>query len=125
MCGGYNDLNKQPPQLVSAMRAFLNYAVTTFPNATVYVGMIAYDTKSNNLNGIRNTSLYAYQMCDIVKNCTYLPFVEYVLNDSLMTSDGKHPTQAGEAQIAMQIKQALSGASFIPYYFYNNIRGIK
>lgn len=122
VCGGCNDISKQPPHLYAAMASFLNYAVSTFPNATVYVGMIAYSTNSSNLNTLCNTVLYTYQRCNVIKNCTYLPFVEYALNNTLMASDGKHPTQDGEGQIAMQIKQALNGASFIPYHLYNNIR---
>lgn len=118
VCGGYNDNTQTATNIYNAVTTFLTKAKELYPSALVSVGMVGYNSASPGIrNNLRYNSLYAYQEAvGNAPNARYLPLVEYALNNSLMSSDGIHPNANGQVQIAIAVKNALTGSSGLFYY---------
>ena len=118
VCGGYNDNTQTAANIYNAVTTFLTKAKELYPSALVSVGMVGYNSASPGIrNNLRYNSLYAYQEAvGNAPNARYLPLVEYALNNSLMSSDGIHPNANGQVQIAIAVKNALTGSAGLFYY---------
>lgn len=111
VCGGYNDNGYSFEALKQAVLEFCAYAKDNYPNAKIYVGMIANAGGFDNGNirlALANNVLPAYAKC-AVNGAIYLTGVEQVLKDySLMSNDNIHPNQNGYNAIAGAIFSAIS-----------------
>lgn len=118
VCGGYNDNTYTGETIYNASVAFVEKAKELYPSALVSIGMIGYNSVSPGIrNNLRYNALYAYQQTGGVgTNARYLSFVEYALNNTLMSSDGIHPNANGQTQIAIAVKNALMGTPGLYYY---------
>ena len=120
VCGGYNDANQTFQSVNNAINAFINYCRTTFPNAKVYIGMIASDG-NNTSNGIsrrqtlRDRTLIAYQNSRIY-GATYLNGVENVMKYyPNFGEDNYHPSENGYKILGGCISQAFNNG-YVEYY---------
>lgn len=97
VCGGYNDNSYPQEQLGTAITNFINYAKTVYPNAKIYLGMVARCTLKNSTgNTVRhnlgNTVLFRYSQTSLSNGAFYLNGVENILKQNyLMGDDGIHP----------------------------------
>lgn len=127
VAGGYNDLSAGHPyisDLGTKMAEFKSYCKTTFPNATVYVGMIG---RSDVLNTVRllMEETYPYYVAG-ARNCgmVYLTGVESVLKSDLdLRADGHHPNDNGAVKLGNAIYNILNGSA--PDVFYNVASGVN
>lgn len=115
--GGYNDAfddNTTITNIKDAIRDFVAYCKTTYPNAKVIIGEIGYDTNLNyagttRRNKINNKVVPAYcdTNYDTDNSFIYLSNLEYCLhNRDYMSSDGIHPNIAGHNALANAIHSA-------------------
>lgn len=101
--------------ITSGIENFVTYAKTTYPNAKIHVGCIAYfgttGAFSNRLN-IINKTLPAYKHIidlheDYIYNC------EYILHDTqYLASDNVHVKENGQNEISNCIYCNLNGTSY-------------
>lgn len=124
VCGGLNDTNAaSQAEIQTAIQNFISAARSSYPNATVYVGMIGWNAGNSNsvLRDTVNTMvLPAYQACSAYGG-VYLNGVEYLLHyyGFLGTSgatdapDGSHPTITGQRFLTRGIYQALKGGESV------------
>ena len=119
VCGGYNDNTYQLSNIQNAITTFVNYCKTQFPNATIYIGCIAYrygnssSDASTKLN-IQNAVYNAYANCtpsseNRTNDYIYLHGVENILKTSVknyMYENNAHPTEDGQKALANGIYQA-------------------
>lgn len=116
VCGGYNDGNQSLPTVMSAISSFMQYCKTTFPNAKVYIGMIAGDGNAttagvNRRITLRNNTLIAYQTCRLYGGI-YLNGVENVCRYyPNMGEDNYHPNANGYKNLGACISQAWHNGS--------------
>lgn len=126
ICGGYNDNSYTAEQILTGISNFVTMARRMFPYARIHIGFIAWNKAGSGEGAITewadiharliNTVLPAYQKCTEY-GASYMPNVEYWLNDALMTnSDGYHPGEAGNRSIARAIANVLlTGSAPLPY----------
>ena len=109
-CGGTNDVNAQSKEQVkNYVETFVNYCKSTYPKATIYIGMIGFFREINAVSSrskILNNVLPAYQECRDF-GALYLNDVEYVMHDYSYYRDTVHPTSAGTSALASAIYQSL------------------
>ena len=112
VCAGHNDTNKSFSEIDVAISNFITYCKTQFPNAKIYIGMIANDGRTNSTGinkrlAIKNTVLIAYQHASRTYDSIYLNGVENVMKYyANFSEDGYHPTAQGYKNIAENICQA-------------------
>ena len=88
----------------------MSYVNTTCPNATLFVAYMGYGTKTQSIYERANAYLYA----DACGKCgaTYLGNISFALRNDIsktMASDGVHPTNYGQQEIASLIANSLKG----------------
>lgn len=90
--GGYNDSGYSQGDIEYAINLFCQTAKSKFPNAKIYIGMLAWCFDYTKTFDISNKVLAAYQNCKKYGSI-YLNGVENILHDtSLLQNDGFHPT---------------------------------
>lgn len=116
VCGGYNDRSYDVDLIQSKILEFTNYINEQFPNATIYIGHIGYNTAHTDGYAQTRTALIIHSMQAYInlphecKNTVYLSGVEFsVMDGNLIQSDYVHPTQEGQKIIADNIYQAMNG----------------
>lgn len=124
ICGGYNDNTYTLVNIQAAITTFVNYCKTTYPNAKVYIGCIAYRygnsdddvaTKSN----IQNVVYNAYANCtpsaeNRTNDYVYLHGVENILKSCVknyMYASNAHPKEAGQKALANGIYQSFKSGN--------------
>ena len=126
VCGGYNDISYSSVNIDSAISTFVSTATSTYPNATIHVGMIGWanyhiDNYDSVITGL-NTVLIAYKKaCQYSRKVKYLNNVEYIMHDlDYIDSSYNHPNSNGQYALAVNIMQAwLSGSCNINTYAKN------
>lgn len=119
VCGGYNDNTYQLADIQRAITTFVNYCKTNFPNATVYIGEIAYRYGNSSSDvttklNIQNVVYNAYANCtpssaNRTNEYIYLHGVENILKSSVknyMYENNAHPKEDGQKALANGIYQA-------------------
>ena len=123
VCGGYNDKNQNFSAINTAIANFITYCKTQFPNAKVYIGMIANDGNNTTVgvtarNIIRDTVLIAYQNCS-AHGGIYLNGVENVMHYyPNFGEDNYHPSENGYRILGSNIFQAFKNGKttyILPY----------
>lgn len=101
--GGYNDQVYSILQMNGAISDFMTYAKTTYPNATVYVGCVGYDsriTQSGTREALYTKAIPCYKRV-IENGGVYLHDIEYILHNPLfMSGDSIHPNEDGQKFLA-------------------------
>lgn len=112
VCGGYNDISYSYNQIMEAMTNFFNTCKTTYPNATVYIGMIGwakppitnYATITGNLQVTRNNYM---EGCRLYEKAHYLNNVEYAMHNADAIDDTYfHPNSYGQFELATAIMES-------------------
>lgn len=113
VAGGYNEPTANYSTIVNAVSAFIDYALATYPYATIYVAMIGvssnYDrSRSDNLY---NNTMVAYRQGTVGKSRTvFLEDSAWILKDySLMSADTTHPTAEGYKNLGTFMGDAIKG----------------
>ena len=119
VAGGYNDRTKSATQIEELVSTFMSYVKNNFPNAKVYVGMIAND---GNIDPFHGTSVnyrewIAIQVLNGYKSAEkygahYLNGVELVMHNYYLfdSYDYVHPNENGVVELAKAIHQAENGS---------------
>ena len=119
VCGGYNDNTYTLVDIQAAITTFVNYCKINYPNATVYIGCIAYryGNSSNDVttkNNIQNVVYNAYANCtpsseNRTNDYVYLHGVENILKSCVkkyMYASNAHPKEDGQKALANGIYQS-------------------
>lgn len=91
VCGGANDAKLATDNIIGNMEIFMNYVKANYPNATCYVGMIAYTSFASN---IYDNALPAYKSISKLGG-VYLNGSENILRYNMLLSDNVHPNTTG------------------------------
>lgn len=128
VCGGYNDGTKEitQSQIENAIKNFITYCNTNFPNAQVYIGFIGNDThKTPEGYGkryfLRTKTLPAYHNCNKY-GAVYLNGVENIMkNYNLMSNDLIHPNENGYDELSKGIFNSIitGNYDYIASYTYD------
>lgn len=112
--GGYNEFGSYS-EIENAINAFYGVAQTRFPNAKIFVAMVAWSVYSTQWNRFKIAkSVYNTQR----KNWNYLNGSEYILHaDGFMGSDGFHPNTTGQERIATYLAEAVKTGSCHPSFY--------
>lgn len=101
--GGYNDQVYTISQMNGAISDFMDYVKETYPNATVYVGCVGYDsriTQSGTREALYTKAIPCYKRV-IEYGGVYLHDIEYILHNPLfMSGDNVHPNEDGQKFLA-------------------------
>lgn len=119
--GGYNDFDDLSNDIPTGIKNFCDYCHTQFPNATIFIGMIAYNTlPENSTNRSQaNAVTKIYSDNAIINHAIYLNNSQFILRcTDFMSSDGLHPNQKGHNQIAKYISQCLLTGNCTVIYQY-------
>lgn len=127
VCGGINDVNYDYNTIETAMKNFINYCKTEFPNAIIRFGMIS-NTNDFSTNGmttrekLNNIMIRLYQLTSCQNGAVYLNGVEKVLKYYyFLSSDNIHPTENGYYFLGAAITQAiLTGSVNWSFNEYSN-----
>ena len=96
VCGGANDGKLNTNTIVDNIALFINYARANYPNATCYVGMIAYTSFANE---IYHKALPAYKQASKLGG-VYLNGSENILRYNMLLSDHVHPNETGCSELS-------------------------
>lgn len=119
VCGGANDRTYTQTEIDTAIGAFCTSAKTNYPNAQVYIGMIAWSVSPSEYPNIAKT-LNAYMLCNKY-GAVYLAGVEYALHRGTgQFEDAWHPNANGEAYLAKAIFQAYKAGSYVEQLMFLN-----
>lgn len=115
--GGYNEPDNSS-LIDENIKTFLEYTGTNYPNATVHIGCCCVNfTNVGKMSALRNTVRVSYSKC-ITLGAVYLKDVFNALhNYTYMSSDGYHPNELGQVEIASCVYQNLSGNRYSPEYY--------
>lgn len=120
-CGGYNDQFNYD-NIENGITDFCSIAKNKFPNAKVHIGAIGWATDANKFLPLSIVISKYIKGC-IKNNVHYLNNVEFILHiyDTLFASDGFHPNQNGQNELANYILQAVENGSCQIIRSYVNI----
>lgn len=119
-CGGYNDTS-HINDIQNAINTFCTLAKTKFPNATVHIGQIGWTTNADKYYSLSKVT-EKYNISTLANNCHYLNNVEFSLHSTtLFASDGVHPNQNGQYELARYIRGAFLNGSCNVIRSYINI----
>lgn len=112
--GGYNEFGSYS-EIENAINAFYGVAQTRFPNAKIFVAMVAWSADSTQWSRFKIAkSVYNTQR----KNWNYLNGSEYILHaDGFMGSDGFHPNTTGQERLATYLAEAVKTGSCHPSFY--------
>lgn len=119
IAGGYNDNNASYEALKNGVISLSKKARELFPNARLYYCIIGWTTNSGIRNGIRTmatrltTNIPEAIELNVITS-TMLGLHEY----TFFSSDGIHPNQAGQNNIANAILRVINGENTLHLYDY-------
>lgn len=106
--GGYNDLGFSEENILNGFNSCKTAIANKFPNAKIHVAFIGGTT--NSYHGVIFLKVISYQKGCLEYNMSFIPNINYVLyNGTYISSDGIHPTQTGQNEIAKALYQGLNG----------------
>lgn len=122
VCGGFNEFHYTKAQVLAGIQAFMTLKNNKFKDAAVHIGFIgwcadrmsSYDYNTV-MSALINDVMPAYHEC-MSYNAGYMSNVEYWINDDMLSTDGIHPTEAGNHSIGRAVANALiTGTALLPY----------
>lgn len=111
VAGGVNDGNENYNDILSAINNFCSYCASNYPNATVHLFMISWNT-GNTKYLLANRVLPAYQAASTNVNCVYHPYGYLPMHNYANWNGNAHPGSVSAAEIARLIKNAILGSSY-------------
>lgn len=121
VCGGANNYPEDTDTILNGtggIQEFVNYAKSTYQNATVHIGFIGVNL-NNNDNMPR--AINAYKQCTKF-GAKYLNNVEFILPSyTLLKSDFIHPNEQGDYQLGVYITNAVLTGSCDVNYSYEKL----
>lgn len=102
VCGGANDGKLPTDNIISNMEIFMNYVKANYPNATCYVGMIAYTSFAHD---IYYNALPAYKSISELGG-VYLNGSENILRYNMLLADNVHPNTTGCEELSKYLINA-------------------
>lgn len=102
VCGGANDGKITADKIISNMEIFMNYVKANYPNATCYVGMIAYTSFAHD---IYYNALPAYKSISKLGG-VYLNGSENILRYNMLLADNVHPNTNGCEELSKYLINA-------------------
>ena len=119
IAGGYNDLSFAGSAIETGMTNCKSLINEKFPNAKIHIAFIG--GTSGSLHGDIHLRVYYYMNSCKKLNLNYLANLQYLLyNATYFASDGIHPTQDGQTNVANGLYQALNGG-----FNYTNFQDIQ
>lgn len=123
VAGGANDLttSSYTTQLGDQITAFCQYCHTTYPNATIWIGMIGYCLFGSTYAGSADLipyidTVFWYKKYAAENSAMYMNNVELVMhNYTYISSDGLHPNQDGQDAITNAIFNTLFANGYTGY----------
>lgn len=109
VCGGFNDAATSitTNAVLNGINNFTTYVENNFANAKVHIGYVGATNKGELLEQIKE-AIRIYRACGS-KRCGYISNMEYILrNTQFFTSDGVHPNQIGQKNIAWNLASYLT-----------------
>lgn len=104
---GYNDNVYNSTKIKEGITNFVNKAKALFPNAKISIGMVAANNKDATIQQrIENVVLPSYQEAARENNIYYITNIQYSLrlgDESYFFSDGIHPNEKGQNEIAQYV----------------------
>lgn len=123
VCGSSNDYPHTSSEIASAVKQFVSYALSAFPNAQIVVipqfasnkpAYASVDTADDNLWRKVNAAATAAYFNNLWPRTRFIPNTFYAMAftpASFMSSDDIHPTQSGHNYLAKWLSEALLGLS--------------
>lgn len=102
VCGGANDGKLKTDTIVDNIQIFINYVKANYPNATCYIGMIAYTSFAHD---IYYNALPAYKSISKLGG-VYLNGSENILRYNMLLSDNVHPNTTGCEELSKYLINA-------------------
>ena len=119
VCGGANDRTYTQTEVDNAIGAFCASAKTNYPNAQVYIGMIAWSVKPSEYESL-NAMRCAYSLCNKY-GAVYLAGAEWGLHRGFSCfEDEFHPNATGQAYLAKAIYQAYKAGYYSEDLVFRN-----
>ena len=117
VCGGYNDKYYNQADIEVAIGEFADYVKANYPNATFRLGCIGWHNGQYGSHTIASDVIPAYKNVVKYGGC-YLNNIEYTMHlYSSFCSDGVHPNQQGNNNIAKHLANALlTGSADVNYH---------
>lgn len=115
--GGYNDSNNTSEAIQKAVKACYDKMHSLFPNAVMYLANIACNFKNEIvLWHLHDNVLHAFDYAGGSNlKITSLGYIGNCLHErDMMASDGYHPTDWGQAVIALALSYKLRGGEYQP-----------
>lgn len=112
--GGYNEFGSYS-EIENAINAFYGVVNVKFPNAKIFVAMVAWSADSTQWNRFNIAkSVYNTQR----KNYMYLNGSEYILHaDGFMGNDGFHPNATGQERLATYLAECVKTGCCHPSFY--------
>lgn len=109
VCGGYNDHTADTGKTISGgIAEYATYVKTTYPNARLWGGFIAWTCNSSVKASLMRTTMRAYANNFSTNGIINISDCWKVLHDySLMSSDGFHPLSSGHVLLGIAIAAKL------------------
>lgn len=116
--GGFNERNHDFSVITGGIQTFCARVRALYPQARIHIGCVgwikegtnpsyAYDNWEELRTKIETVIIPAYERAPAF-GASYMNFIEYSLNDSLLSnSDGYHPNESGNREIALNASNAL------------------
>lgn len=119
VCGGANDRGVGADTIETAITTFCTNALSAFPNAEIYVGMIAGCADGNWAGAQQPRIVAGYRTASKNPKTHYLNNVEYALHDRAnLNPDLVHPTLTGYTILSNAIYAALVHGSYNYTYIH-------
>lgn len=117
--GGYNDNNTQADSIRNGVVSLSKKARELFPNAMLYYFVIGWATNSGTRNGIRTmSSRITTNIPEAIELNVITSTMLCLHNYTFFSSDGVHPNQAGQNNIANAILRVINGENTLHLYDY-------
>ena len=117
--GGYNDQAASGSTILTAINAFIQYCIATFPNAEIYIGYCCGQSTQPALT-TKEKTLCAYIEACRKGEATFISGMENLLlnyAEFFVGRDGVHPNQAGMDAIAYNLNSFLRTGAKIDVQF--------
>lgn len=116
--GGFNEFGTYS-EIESAINAFMGVAEARFPNAKVFVAMVAWSVDRTDDPNVQNRLKIAKSVYNTQrKNWRYLAGSDYILHaDGFLSSDGFHPNATGQERLAAYLATAVETGACSPSFY--------
>ena len=116
--GGFNEFGTYS-EIENAINAFMGAAEVRFPNAKVFVAMVAWSVDRTDDPNVQNRLKIAKSVYNTQrKNWRYLTGSDYILHaDGFLASDGFHPNATGQERLATYLATAVETGACSPSFY--------